>query len=141
MSLWKMNLWKQLKILMVALAMLLVMSGGALAQDRKSVASDKSDSNTTQLTIMVTGGDEKKPVDSASVYVRFDTSRKLAKDKHIEMNLKTNLSGVCHAQAIPHGKFLVQVVAPGWKTFGEYYQAEQSEQTINISLARPPKWY
>ena len=31
---------------------------------------------TVRLTIVVTGGDEKKPVDSASVYVRFVEERK-----------------------------------------------------------------
>ena len=57
------------------------------------------------------------------------------------MNLKTNLSGVCHVPVIPPGKFLIQVIAPGWKTFGEYYDIDQTEQTININLVRPPKWY
>jgi hypothetical protein len=65
----------------------------------------------------------------------------LAKDKKIEMNLKTNLSGICHVPEIPRGKFLIQIIAPGWKTFGEYYEVDQAEQTINIELARPPKWY
>ena len=65
----------------------------------------------------------------------------MAKDKKIEMNLKTNLSGVCHVPEIPQGKFLIQVIADGWKTYGEYYDVNQPEQTINISLVRPPKWY
>jgi hypothetical protein len=51
------------------------------------------------------------------------------------------MSGVVHVPEIPRGKFLVQIIAPGWKTFGEYYEVEQAEQTINIELVRPPKWY
>jgi len=98
-------------------------------------------SKDVRLTIVVTGGEDKKPVDSASVYVRFVEAHKYGKDKKIEMNVKTNLSGVCHIPVIPPGKFLVQVIAPGWKTFGEYYDFSQSEQTINIELVRPPKWY
>jgi hypothetical protein len=115
----------------------------AAGQDKNSGAQSKTDSgsNTVRLTIVVTGGDEKKPVENASVYVKFVEERKLAKDKKIEMNLKTNLSGVCHAPEIPRGKVLIQVIAPGWKTFGEYYDVEQAEQTINIALSRPPKWY
>jgi hypothetical protein len=123
------------------LALLLPLT--ASAQNKNSAAQSKTDSgsNTVRLTIVVTGGDEKKPVDSASVYVKFVEARMLAKDKKIEMNLKTNVSGVCHSPEIPHGKVLIQVIAPGWKTFGEYYEVDQAEQTINIALSRPPKWY
>lgn len=112
-------------------------------QERNPDAKGKSDpaSSSVRLTIVVTNGEDKKPVDSASVYVKFVEARKLAKDKKMEMNLKTNLSGICHVPEIPRGKFLIQVIAPGWKTFGEYYEVDQAEQTINIELARPPKWY
>jgi hypothetical protein len=113
------------------------------AQDKSGDSNGKSDTGTkeTRLTIIVTGGEEKKPVDSASVYVRYVEGRKIGKDKKIEMNLKTNQSGVCHVPVIPPGKFLVQVIAEGWKTYGEYYDINQTEQTINIALVRPPKWY
>ncbi len=127
------------QLCVLALLLPLVASG----QEKNSAAQSKPDSgsSTVRLTIVVTGGDDKKPVDSASVYVKFVEERKLAKDKKIEMNLKTNVSGVCHAPEIPRGKVLIQVIAPGWKTFGEYYDVDQAEQTINIALSRPPKWY
>lgn len=111
------------------------------AQDKSADAKGKADSNSVHLTIVVTTAEDKKPVDSASVYIKYVQGRLLGKDKKIEMNLKTNLSGVVHVPEIPRGRFLVQVIAPGWKTFGEYYDVEQGEQTINIELARPPKWY
>jgi hypothetical protein len=113
----------------------------AAAQDKTSDARDKSDSDMVRLTIVVTAGEDKKPVDSASVYVRFVEGRKLRKDKKIEMNLKTNVEGVCHSPEIPQGKILIQVIAPGWKTFGEYYEVNEPERTIQIELAHPPKWY
>lgn len=113
------------------------------AQDKDSTAKPNPDSGAkdVRLTIVVTGGDEKKPVDSASVYVRFVEEHKHGRDKKIEMNLKTNQSGVCHVPVLPPGNFLVQVIAEGWKTYGEYYDINQTEQTININLVRPPKWY
>jgi hypothetical protein len=113
------------------------------AQDKPSDSKAKPDAAPKEihLTIVVTSAEDKKPVDSASVYVKFAEERKFGKDKKIEMNLKTNLSGVVHVPVIPPGRFLVQVIAPGWKTFGEYYDVSQSDQTINIELARPPKWY
>ena len=138
------NVSNRLKNALIVLSSLVLLLPLAVrGQDKNSDAKGKSDaaSETVHLTIVVTGGDDKKPVDSASVYVKFVTERKLAKDKKIEMNLKSNLSGVCHVPEIPRGKILIQVIAPGWKTFGEYYELDQAEQTINITLVRPPKWY
>lgn len=113
------------------------------AQDSTSAPSSKPSSaqKTVKITIQVSGGEDKTPVDSASVYVRYVEARKIGKDKQIEMNLKTNLLGLCHVPEIPAGKVIIQVIAPGWKTFGENYDLDQPEQTINISLTRPPKWY
>jgi len=115
----------------------------ASAQDKSGDTNGKSDTGAkdSRLTIVVTGGEDKKPVDSASVYVRYVEEHKHGKDKKIEMNLKTNQSGICHVPVIPPGKFLVQVIAEGWKTYGEYYDISETEQTINIALVRPPKWY
>src|SRR5262245_10922588 len=114
------NPWKQPARVLMALAVLLCGISGARAQATKTDVH-----KAVRLTVVITGGDEKKPVDSASVYVKYDK---------VEMNLKTNLSGVCHAPEIPPGRILIQVIAPGWKTFGQYYDADQAEQTINIGL-------
>jgi hypothetical protein len=123
--------------------LILLIAVAANAQDKNADANAKADSGSkdVRLTIVVTGGDDKKPIDSASVYVRYVEEHKHGKDKKIEMNLKTNQSGVCHVPVIPPGKFVVQVIADGWKTYGEYYDVNQTEQTINITLVRPPKWY
>ena len=123
--------------------LILLVVVGAYGQDKGTAANAKADSGSkdVRLTIVVTGGEEKKPIDSASVYVRYVEAHKLGKDKKIEMNLKTNQSGVCHVPVIPPGKFVIQVIADGWKTYGEYYDINQTEQTINITLVRPPKWY
>jgi hypothetical protein len=135
---------KCLKISLRAISFLiLLVAVAAPAQDKDANAKAKPDSDAkdVRLTIVVTGGDDKKPIDSASVYVRYVEEHKHGKDKKIEMNLKTNQEGVCHVPVIPPGKFVVQVIADGWKTYGEYYDINQTEQTINITLVRPPKWY
>ena len=123
--------------------LLLLFAVAARGQEKEADAKAKSDSapKETRLTIVVTGGEDKKPIDSASVYIRFVEEHKHGKDKKIEMNLKTNQAGICHVPVIPPGNFLVQVIAEGWKTYGEYYDVKQADQTINITLVRPPKWY
>lgn len=129
--------------LRVVSCLILLIAAVAHGQDKDADAKAKvdSDAKDVRLTIIVTGGEEKKPVDSASVYIRYVEEHKHGKDKKVEMNLKTNQEGVCHVPVIPPGKFVVQVIADGWKTYGEYYELNQSEQTINIALVRPPKWY
>lgn len=113
------------------------------AQQKPAGGNTKPDSaaKDSRLTIMVTAGEDKKPVDGASVYIRFVEEHKHGKDKKVEMNLKTNQEGICHVPVIPPGNFLVQVIAEGWKTYGEYYDPNKIDQAININLTRPPKWY
>lgn len=136
------NRWKS--VFLTAVAVLALFLPGALrAQNGDSDKKDKPASKTVHLTIVVTGAEDKKPIDSASIYVRFVVPHKLTGlDQKVEMNLKTNLSGECHVPEIPQGKILIQIIAPGWKTFGEYYDLNQPEQTVNIALVRPAtKWY
>jgi hypothetical protein len=135
------NRMKNILVILSSLALLFPLAVRAQEKSPDSKGKADSTSNSVRLTIVVTNAEDKKPVDSASVYVKYVQGRLLGKDKKIEMNLKTNLSGVVHVPEIPRGKFLIQVIAPGWKTFGEYYEVDQAEQTINIELARPPKWY
>ena len=132
---------KTIAVTFVLLTLFLAVA--ARGQDKGSDSKGKTDAapQSLSLTIVVTSAESKKPVDSASVYVKYVEEGKLGKKHKIEMNLKTNLSGVCHVPDIPAGKFLVQIVAPGWKAYGEYFEVNQPEQTLNIELVRPAKWY
>ena len=95
----------------------------------------------TRLRVEVTAGEKSEPVDSASVYVKYQKERLLAKDRMVEMNLKTNRQGIATSPAVPRGKVLVQVIAPGWKTFGKWYDLNNEEEVIKINLQKPPRWY
>jgi len=79
---------------------------------------------------------DKKPVADASIYLRFPDQKK------VELDLKTNQEGIARSPEIRQGKVLIQVVAQGWKTYGEYHDVTESEQTIQIHLVKPPiRWY
>lgn len=93
-----------------------------------------------RLRIEVSGGENNKPVENASVYVKYVESG-LLKDKKVELNVKTNRDGVAHVPDAPLGRALIQVVAEGWKTYGRWYEVTEPQQNIKVHLERPPKWY
>jgi hypothetical protein len=95
----------------------------------------------TRLTVEVTGGDKNVAVENASVYVKYVEEHAITKDKKLELNVKTNASGVAHVPAAPTGRVLIQVIADGWKTFGHWYDVTDLNQEFKIHLERPPKWY
>ena|SRR5690242_16596710 len=93
-----------------------------------------------RLTIEITGGDQDKPVENASVYLKTHEDR-LIKDKKTEVNVKTNIQGIAHVPQPPIGRVLIQVVAEGWKPYGHWYDITDAKQVVKIHLDRPPKWY
>jgi hypothetical protein len=125
--------------LIASLALLLTSFSPPTFAPALAAQSDKpaaKHNGTTRLRIEVTGGDANKPVAEASVYLRF------ANDKKAELDLKTNQEGIARSPEIPQGKILIQIIAPGWKTYGEYHDVTETEQTIQVHLVRPTtKWY
>ncbi|MDE3108543.1 MAG: hypothetical protein KGL02_01265 [Acidobacteriota bacterium] len=103
---------------------------------------DKSDAaRTTKLHILVLTN-EGKPVGNASVYVRFYTGGGLLHhDKLAELDLKTNQDGSVKVPPVPQGKILIQVIAKGWHTFGQWYDVDKDDESIEIKLEPPPHWY
>jgi hypothetical protein len=99
-----------------------------------------STATISRLTIEVTGGDSNKPIENASVYLKT-LEQKLLKDKKFEVNVKTNLQGIAHVPEAPLGRVLIQVVVPGWKPFGHWFDLTDPQQTVKVHLDRPPKWY
>jgi hypothetical protein len=121
-------------LLLIGLPLLLALS--VRAQSDKEPAEIENTSKMTELRVELTGGDAKTPIVDASVYVKF-VDDGLMRDKKIELNLKTNQRGVARSPEIPKGRVLIQIVSPGWKTFGKYYDIDKDEQVIQINLERP----
>jgi hypothetical protein len=108
------------------------------AQDKNS--SRPSDPTVTRLKIRVTAND--KPIGNATVYVRFNMPGGLLhRDKLAELDFKTNEDGSVKIPDVPRGKILIQVVAKGWHTYGKWYDINTDQESIDIKLVPPPKWY
>ncbi len=95
---------------------------------------------TTKLRIEVKNHYD-KPVDRASVVVKFVEGRSVAKlGKKIikRWELRTNQEGIARVPLeLPQGKIQIQVIAKGYQTFGEVFNIDEEEKTIVVKLNPP----
>ncbi len=85
-----------------------------------------------------------KPVERASVVVRFVEGRSVAKfGKKIvtHWELRTNQEGIARIPSIPQGKIRIQVIAKGYQTFGEVFDVQEEEKTLEVKLNPPQAQY
>ena len=80
-----------------------------------------------------------KPVRNAAV-VLHPVNRKGQQAKG-GLELKTDNDGRTNIDGIPYGPLRVQVLAPGFQTFGEDYEINKPELQITVKLKRPGGQY
>lgn len=124
---------------LMALLFLSVLAALSVSAQQGSSSKDAS-ASIPRLTIEITGGDDNKPIENASVYLKTEEDH-LIKDKKTEQNVKTNMQGIAHLPDPPKGRVLIQVIAEGWKPYGRWYEITDPKQVVKIHLDRPPKWY
>ncbi len=107
------------------------MTGWAQAQDDDGPMSD--------LRFVVVRDYNGKPVRNAAV-VLHPVNRK-GKQSRGGLELKTDNDGRTNIDGIPYGPLRVQVLAPGYQTFGEDYQIDKPEMVITVKLKRPGGQY
>ena len=99
----------------------------------------RADDLTTRLRIEVKTK-AGNPIDRAAVVVRFVQGRsavKLGKKIVKHWELRTNQEGWAKIPPIPQGTLLIQVIAKGYQTFGQTYDVNEEERTIEIKLNEP----
>lgn len=112
------------------------------SDDQPAAKAQKStEQPMTRLRIQVTDSNG-KAIANASVYVRYNKSGGfLHKDKLAELDLKTNGEGGVKVPPVPQGNIMIQVIATGLHTFGKWYEINKDEDTIDIKLSPPTRWY
>jgi hypothetical protein len=97
----------------------------------------------TRLTVQVNAIDTGKPIDRASVIVRFRHGLNPVKMKKIITNweTKTSQQGSVTIPEIPMGEVTIQVIAQHYQTFGDVFQLNMPEQTVAIKLNPPQAQY
>ena len=97
----------------------------------------------TKLEILVlspTG----RPVDNASVIVKFvkgHSVAKLGKSIRKEWELRTNQEGRVKIPPIPQGQILIQIIAKDYQTFGQTFDIDEENKTVDIELNPPQPQY
>jgi Carboxypeptidase regulatory-like domain len=84
------------------------------------------------------------PVDRASVIVKFVKGRakmKLGKKILKTWETRTNQEGVVKVPPIPQGTIQVQVIAKGYQTFGQFFEVDEEQKTIEVKLNPPQDQY
>jgi hypothetical protein len=97
----------------------------------------------TKLTVQVNAADTGKPIDRASVIVRFRHGLNPVKMKKIVTNweTKTSQKGSVTIPEIPMGEVTIQIIAQHYQTFGDVFELTMPDQTIAIKLNPPQAQY
>jgi len=103
--------------------------GSALAQDEELAL----------LKFVVLRDYNGKPVRNASVVLH--PVNKKGKQERFGLQIKSDAEGKCNYDGEPYGKLRIQVLAPGFQTFGQDYEIKQPEQEIVVRLKRPQEQY
>ena len=103
-----------------------------------------ADPPMTKIRVEVRKAATDKPVDRASVVVRFVEGRsvvKLGKKILTTYQMRTNQDGVATMPPIPQGKIQIQVIAKGLQTFGQIIEIGEEEKTVEVKLNDPQPQY
>jgi carboxypeptidase family protein len=93
---------------------------------------------TAAVNLTVVRETNGKPVKNAEVVVHLVEN---GKQKQEGLELKTHDDGKAEATGLPYGKVRIQVIAPGFKTYGEDFNLNQPTTEITIKLQKPAGQY
>lgn len=119
----------RIKIVLAVAALAALTLTSALAKDAR-------------LTVEVLSADSGKPVERASVIVKFRSGMGVNLKKiHTHWQTKTSEEGRVKLPSMPLGEVSIQIIAKGFQTHGGIYQLTEPEQTITVKVNRPQRQY
>jgi hypothetical protein len=80
-----------------------------------------------------------RPVRNAGVVLH--PVKKDGKQERGGLELKTDADGNASYDGVPYGKLRIQVLAPGFQTYGEDFEVNQPSLDITVKLKRPSGQY
>ena len=99
-----------------------------------------ADLTTLKIVVTTPSG---RPVERAEVIVRFGgrSVAKFGKMVRTSWEVRTTQQGVADIPEMPKGKIRVQVVAKGYQTFGQTFDVDEDQRTIEVKLNPPQDQY
>jgi hypothetical protein len=97
------------------------------------------DGPMSELRFVVLKDYNGKPVRNAAVVLHPVNAH--GKQGRGGFELKTDSEGKTNFDGVPYGKLRVQVLAPGFQTFGEDYDVNSPTMEIKVKLVLPQKQY
>lgn len=94
-----------------------------------------TEQNTAAINMTVLRSSSGKPVKNAEVVIHLIDEH--GKQKQEGLELKTHDDGKAEATGIPYGKVRIQVIAPGFRTYGEDFSINQPNHEFTIKLQKP----
>jgi hypothetical protein len=116
---------------MAGLAITLIVASAAAAWGQEDP--------TCKVEFLVVRDTNGKPIRAASV-VLHPVTRK-GKQERGGFELKTDNDGKTEFEGVPYGKMRIQVLAPGFQTYGDDYVISKPNMDIVVKLKRPAEQY
>jgi hypothetical protein len=127
---------KSFSIASVVISVIIVLG---IAVVMRAVAQDDYEGPMSDLRFVVLKDYNGKPVRNAAVVLH--PVKKNGKQELGGLELKTDNDGKTNIDGIPYGSLRVQVLAPGFQTYGEDYEINKPETEITVKLKRPKGQY
>jgi len=123
----------------MAVALALVIALGLMVGTVRAWAQDEDEGPMSNMRFVVVRDITGKPVKNAAVVLH--PVNKKGKQSMGGLELKTDDDGKTWIDGIPYGQLRVQVLAPGFQTFGEDYEIRQPQTEITVRLKKPVGQY
>src|SRR5215469_17894457 len=108
---------------------LILVAGATMLAQQKSAS----------LQFLIVRDGNGKPVRNAEIVLHPVDKHGHQKSEGLE--LKTHEDGKANVSGIPYGKLRIQVIAPGFKTYGDDYDINLPSHDITIKLQKPSDQY
>jgi hypothetical protein len=119
-----------LRVLAIS-AVILCLLGAAWARKKQNPVAN--------INFLVLRDENGKPIRNAAVVMHPVNDD--GKQERGGVELKTDPEGKTSYDAVPYGKLRIQVLAPGFQTFGNDYDVGEPNMDITIKMKRPGRQY
>ena len=87
-----------------------------------------------------------KPIDRADVILHWNANPKhprssFGRKVRTQFEVRSNQEGMANFPSVPQGSIRIQIIAKGYQTFGQVYDIDEEEKTIEVKMNPPQQQY